>query len=622
MDREQLLDEVVTAYLQAVDAGRNPDPAEWLARHPDLADELKEFFAAQQSIDRAAAPLRELAPPAPNAAEAPTLAPSQAPTDAGLGTVRYFGDYELLEEIARGGMGVVYKARQVSLNRVVALKMILAGAFASPLDVQRFRTEAEAAANLDHPNIVPIYEVGEHQGQHYYSMKFIEGGSLAQHLPRLAGDQRSAAQLVAAAARAVHHAHQRGILHRDLKPGNVLVDAEGRPHLVDFGLAKRVTEAKQTGLTRAGTVLGTPAYMAPEQARAEKLLTTAVDVYALGAVLYELLTGRPPFLAASELDTLLQVLEREPEPPRRLKPAVHRDLEAVALKCLAKEPGRRYESAAALAEELDGWLAGKPVAARRLKRGERFAHWVRQNPGQFFLAFALWIGLMMMGVVETVSQGKAPWLLLVFSGLFGALFMGWMAAMARGHMKDLEKRLRLNRPRGPSEDTAEAGVSPVERPAGVLRKKDVVRALWKGALNGAILGVGAAVVVQFLPLRGPLWFHRAAFAVVLSEATLAGAVLAVAIRLLVRPFGPIPWTPAWIVTALVVVLGMDDWRLLRDLLQERAYLAWVLPLIPLGALFSDWYTRHMRQAARSDGAVRAAADRSGPAIEGAVCLRQ
>ncbi len=473
--------------------------------------------------------------------------------------VRYFGDYELLEEIARGGMGVVYKARQVSLNRVVALKMILAGAFASPLDVQRFRTEAEAAANLDHPNIVPIYEVGEHQGQHYYSMKFIEGGSLAQHLPRLAGDQRSAAQLVAAAARAVHHAHQRGILHRDLKPGNVLVDAEGRPHLVDFGLAKRVTEAKQTGLTRAGTVLGTPAYMAPEQARAEKLLTTAVDVYALGAVLYELLTGRPPFLAASELDTLLQVLEREPEPPRRLKPAVHRDLEAVALKCLAKEPGRRYESAAALAEELDGWLAGKPVAARRLKGGERFAHWVRQNPGQFFLAFALCFGLVMMGVDRDRVARQV------------AVAPSRLRRPVRGGVHRLDdhdgpRSSEGPRKASPPEPAAKplgghggGGVSPVERPAGLLRRRDVVRALWKGALNGAILGVGAAVVVQFLPLRGPLWFHRAAFAVVLSEAVLAGAVLAVAIRLLVRPFGPIPWTPAWIVTALVVVLGMDDW---------------------------------------------------------------
>ncbi len=272
MDREQMLDEIVTAYLKAVEAGQNPDPAEWLARHPDLADELNDFFAAQRSIDRAAAPLRELAPPAANAAEAPTLAPSQAPADAGLGTVRYFGDYELLEEIARGGMGVVYKARQVTLNRVVALKMILAGAFASPLDVQRFRTEAEAAGNLDHPNIVPIYEVGEHEGQHYYSMKFIEGSSLSQEMNGLIRDPQRAARLLVKAARAVQYAHERGILHRDLKPANVLLDAKGEPYVADFGLAKRTdtaaNEPGQAGLTKTGDIVGTPAYMAPEQARA------------------------------------------------------------------------------------------------------------------------------------------------------------------------------------------------------------------------------------------------------------------------------------------------------------------------------------------------------------------
>ena len=337
--------------------------------------------------------------------------------------------------------------------------------------------------------------------------------------------------------------------------------------------------------------------MAPEQARAEKLLTTAVDVYALGAILYELLTGRPPFVAAARLDILLQVLDREPEPPRRLKPAVHRDLEAVVLKCLAKEPGRRYESAAALADDLDRWLDGKAVVARQLNWGERFAHWVRQNPGQFLLAFAAWMGLMMMVVVEMMSQGEASWLFLAVSGLFGAVFIAWLANLSRGQMKALEKRLRFSGPQGPSGGTPEAGASPVELPAGLLRRRDVVRALGKGALNGALLGLGAAVAVQLelLPLKTAPWFRVTAFAVVLSEGALAGALLAVLIRLFVRPFGPIPWVQGWLVAAVVVVLGVGDWGMLRELLRERAYLVWGFPLVALLAPLMDWWARSMRE---------------------------
>jgi serine/threonine-protein kinase len=235
-EREVRLNELIAAYLEAVEAGQAPDRADWLARHPDLADDLRNFFANHDRMARVGEPLRAAAPVEPPTSGTATAAPEALPVNPALGKVRYFGDYELLEEVARGGMGVVYRARQVSLNREVALKMILAGQLASEVDIRRFQTEAEAAANLDHPHIVPIYEVGEHQGQHYFSMKLVPGGSLAQQVPHFVNDPRAAARMLAAVSRAVHHAHQRQILHRDLKPGNVLLDREGQPHVTDFGL--------------------------------------------------------------------------------------------------------------------------------------------------------------------------------------------------------------------------------------------------------------------------------------------------------------------------------------------------------------------------------------------------
>jgi hypothetical protein len=361
------LDAVIADYVQQVEAGAVPDREALLARYPTLAERLRAYFADCDRLDRQAADLRLSADPN-RTTDATTPSPE-------LPRVRYFGDYELLEVIAHGGMGVVYKARQVPLNRLVALKMILKGELATPRDLVRFRAEAEAAANLDHPHIVPIYEVGEFDGQQYYAMRYIEGTSLARRPRR---DPRTETQLLTDVARAVYHAHQRGILHRDLKPSNILVDLAGTPFVADFGLAKRVDGNRS--LTESGAVVGTPRYMAPEQAAGRKDLTVAADVYSLGVVLYERLTGQTPFTGETVLDVLLQVLEANPPRPSSLAPGLDRDLETVCLKCLEKEPPKRYGTAEALADDLERWLRGEPIQARPVRQTERLWRWCRRNP--------------------------------------------------------------------------------------------------------------------------------------------------------------------------------------------------------------------------------------------------
>jgi hypothetical protein len=305
-----------------------------------------------------------------------------------------FGDYEILSELGRGGMGVVYKAWQKSLKRTVALKMIRGGAHAGREDLGRFKTEAESVARLRHPNIVQIHEVGEQDGLPYFSLEFVEGGTLADRVAGTPLDGTAAARLVQTLAEAVHHAHVNGVVHRDLKPGNVLLTADGTPKVTDFGLAKRLDEA---GQTQSNSILGTPSYMAPEQAAGKnKEVGAPADVYALGAVLYELLTGRPPFRAATPLDTVLQVVSAEPAAPRLLNPKIRRDLETICLKCLQKEPHKRYASAAALADDLRRFLAGEPIEARPVSAAERLWRWGRRHPAR---AALLVVSLLLLLVV-------------------------------------------------------------------------------------------------------------------------------------------------------------------------------------------------------------------------------
>jgi WD40 repeat protein len=382
---DERLNSVLAEYLEAEDAGRAPNRREFVAGHPEIAAELEAFFANQDEFDSRAEPLGPVRPAASSRSDEPprpfwrSPAKNTSVSAVSEPAVRRFGEYELLEEIARGGMGVVYKARHVGLGRIVGLKMILAGPLASPGDLDRFRLEAQATAMLDHPNLVPTYEVGECDGRPFFTMKFVEGHSLSDRLAEWKHDPRAVAQIISKIARAVHYAHQHGVLHRDLKPANILIDAAGEPHVTDFGLAKCLDS--QSELTQSGAVLGTPSYMAPEQAAGSRQpITTAADVYSLGAIVYAMLTGRPPFRAETPIETLRQVTEQEPEPPSHVNRRVDRDLETICLKCLEKEPRRRYGSAEALADDLDRWLAHLPIVARRASLSDRAGKWARRHP--------------------------------------------------------------------------------------------------------------------------------------------------------------------------------------------------------------------------------------------------
>jgi WD40 repeat protein len=393
--RRAVLVELIHADLECrLKAGEAARVEDYLERYPELAAaraHVAELVRREYQLRRpqeGALPLEERGLRSPGNGDATSPAPPETPGIPG---------YEVLGELGRGGMGVVYRARHLKLNRVVALKMVLAGGHAGPDDLARFLAEAEAVAALQHPHIVQLYDFGQHDGLPFFTLEYVPGGSLADKLNGTPLPPKEAARVVEQLARGVHYAHGKGIVHRDLKPANVLLAEGGTPKVTDFGLAKRVEVG--TGLTATGAILGTPSYMAPEQAGGHgKRVGPAVDVYALGAILYECLTGRPPFRAATALDTILQVVSEEPAWVRQLQPGVAADLETICHRCLQKEPGKRYPSAEGLAEDLRRFRAGEPIRARPVGSAERVWRWCRRNPAVATLA---------LGVVLSLASGFA-----------------------------------------------------------------------------------------------------------------------------------------------------------------------------------------------------------------------
>jgi eukaryotic-like serine/threonine-protein kinase len=452
-ERDQQLAQLLVELSEQRRRGLEPDINAVAAQHPDLAAELRELWGAvllADELTRSEHP--SLARSASDGSDNPSLA--LRASDEG----KIFGDYELREVIGHGGMGIVYKAHQRSLNRTVALKMILRGELATPEDRTRFRTEAQAAAHLEHPNIVPVYDAGEHEGQAYFSMRFVEGQTLAALLARGPLRPRDAARYLAAISRAVQYAHEHGILHRDLKPSNILIDQKDDPHITDFGLAKRTSRTggapvPPAALTATGAIVGTPAYMAPEQVSNRRGTPSRLsDVYSLGIILYEMLTGRPPFQAPTPVDTLLLVLDQDPVRPRLLNRGVDVDLEMICLKCIQKEPELRYPSAGALAADLEAYLHGEALSVYSGRLVSVFNRTFRATPHaavmENFGLLWMWhsaVVLLMCGLTSGLACGEVKnplWYLLLWGGgliIWACIF--WQLRKRAGPVLFIERQV-------------------------------------------------------------------------------------------------------------------------------------------------------------------------------------
>jgi serine/threonine-protein kinase len=423
-----ILDELVAAKR----SGRDPDLEQTAARHPDLAEDLRSLWATVWVAEEMARPV---------AAE--------------LAEGRRFGDYELLEELGRGGMGVVSRAREVQRGRVVAIKRLLRGPESAPQDIERFSVEAQAASRLAHPHLVPVFHVGEYDDQPFFTMQYVEGTTLARKLADGPMAAMDAARLLIPVCQAIHYAHGHGVVHRDLKPSNILMDLQGNPFVSDFGLARRIDV--DSALTPSGAVLGTPAYMAPEQAGSPSAGGTAAvgpasDVYSIGAILYHMLTGRPPFQAATPAETILLALEHDPIPPRALNPRASPDIEMIALKCLQKSPALRYATAEALASDLDAFLRGDPVSARSTSLralaarllGETHHAPIAENWGLLWMYHGVAL-IVFFGVANGLSlagvTSRWPYVLNFTVGLYAWAAFFWALRRRGGPIRFVEKLL-------------------------------------------------------------------------------------------------------------------------------------------------------------------------------------
>lgn len=443
IDRDEFLAGLLSQLADKSARGEFVDIHEFADSHPSYAQELKDLWGAVQIANAVGTDVQEAGQAHANLESHDITAAIDLPCRIGA--------YELIEELGRGGMGVVYKARHVTLNRIVALKMLLRGRFASPTDQDRLHAEAEAIAQLDHPNIVPVYEVGQLEGHVFFSMKYVQGQTLQQVLASGPIAPTEAARILSTVARAIDFAHRRGVLHRDLKPSNILIDEEGQPHVNDFGLAKHASGRRS--LTRSGAVIGTPAYMSPEQAAGNRgQVGPASDVYGLGSILYHAITGQPPFTGDSAVDVVLMVLEQDAPLARSVCPSANRDLEMIATRCLQKPADLRYQSALALAQDLEAWLADEPVAARKGRMSQVMALMFREthhislleNWGMLWMwhSVVLLVVCLLTNTMQWYGiEGAVAFFFLWTAGLGAWALVFWMMRQRMGPVTFVERQI-------------------------------------------------------------------------------------------------------------------------------------------------------------------------------------